>query len=354
MSDADALDAALFDGEAYAEMAALLRRAERTACVAFYLFGGPDADVLIDILAERQNAGVRVRVLLDRALGRNNFLPGIVWECGQAYRRLRARGIPVRLSDPTPLPGWPGRVPQMHRKFLAVDGREALVGGMNVGTLFRGYHDLMLHLHGPVAGSLRALFDAEWGGGEDADAVPAMPAPGPVRLLGTGAGQVSTEDALIRRLDAAQASVSVALCEMGRTPPLDALIACHRRGVSVRVLLDPLVSYPWLPAAPLNAGAVAALHAARVPVRFYRLGPDFQRLHLKLALFDGAAAIAGSTNWTRGGFGWVRETDVEVCGGPIVPQLTAQFESDWQRADPAPPPSFLARQQYALYERLMQ
>ena len=39
----------------------------------------------------------------------------------------------------------------MHRKFITVDDREALVGGMNVGTLFTRYHDLMLHLRGPVA-----------------------------------------------------------------------------------------------------------------------------------------------------------------------------------------------------------
>ncbi len=365
--DADAL----FDGAAYAEMPALLARARHTVRMAFYLFGGPDADRMMDILAAKQKGGVAVRVLLDRSLGRRNFLPGIMADGQRAYRRLRALGLPVRLSDTRPLPHWPGKPPQMHRKFLTIDDREALVGGMNVGTLFGRYHDLMLHLRGPVARSLAALFDDEWrqAGGDDAgQVVPSVTppagadagAPGQAwaRLLGTGTNQFPTEAALHENLLRARSSVCVALCEMGRTDLVDALVACHRRGVSVRVLLDPLVSYPWLPPAPLNAGAVDVLLRADVPVHFYRLGRDVLRLHLKMALFDGdrddMRAVAGSTNWTRAGFGWVRETDIELVGGSVLGQMQAQFEADWRRSAPAPIPSRLALWQYAAYEHLAQ
>lgn len=358
--DADAL----FDGAAYREMPALLGRARRTIRLAFYLFGGPDADRMMDLLAAKQAEGVAVRVLLDRSLGLRNFLPGLMADGRRAYRRLRALGIPVRLGDTRPLPDWPGKPTPLHRKFITVDDHEALVGGMNVGTLFRRYHDLMLHLRGPVAQSLATLFDAEWhqAGGDDAppprSASPLGPSDAPgqtmARLLGTGAGQFPTDAALRENLLRATASVCVALCEMGRTDPVDALIACHARGVSVRVLLDPLVSYPWLPAAPLNAGAVDALRRAGVPVHFFRLGRDVLRLHLKMALFDGGRAVAGSTNWTRAGFGWVRETDIEMVGGNVIAQMQARFESDWDRSAPAPTPSRLALRQYAAYERLAQ
>jgi len=352
---------ALFDGAAYAEMPALLSRARHSIRMAFYLFGGPDADRMMDILAAKRAEGVAVRVLLDRALGLRNFLPGLMAEGQLAFRRLRALGIPVRLSDARPAEEWPRKPPQMHRKFITVDGQEALAGGMNVGKLFERYHDLMLHLRGPIARSFGDLFDAEWhqAGGDDDDTPPSPDAPmlpgqTAARLLGTGAGQFPTETALRENLARAQASVCVALCEMGRTDLVDALIACHNRGLSVRVLLDPLVSYPWLPAAPLNAGAVDALLRANVPVHFYRLGRDVLRLHLKMALFDDARAVAGSTNWTRAGFGWVRETDVEIVGGAAVAPMQTQFEADWRRSAPAPPPTRLALWQYAAYERLAQ
>ncbi len=356
---------ALFDGAAYAEMPALLGRARHTICMAFYLFGGPDADRMMDILAAKQRGGVMVRVLLDRSLGLRNFLPGLMADGRRAYGRLRALGIPVRLSDTRPLPDWPRKPPQMHRKFITIDDREVLVGGMNVGTLFARYHDLMLQLRGPIAGSLTALFDDEWRqAGDDGDAAPPPDAPTPAvpdapgqtqaRLLGTGVGQSPTDAALHENLSRAQASVCVALCEMGRTSLVGDLIACHERGVSVRVLLDPLVSYPWLPAAPLNVGATAALLRAGVSVHFFRLGRDVLRLHLKMALFDGQTAVAGSTNWTRAGFGWVRETDIELHGGAVIAQMQAQFEADWLRSAPAPMPSRLALWQYAAYERLAQ
>ena len=141
---------------------------------------------------------------------------------------------------------------------------------------------------------------------------------------------------------------------MGRTALLDQLIACHRRGVAVRVLLCPLKISPLLPPGILNAGAVETLTAAGVPVQGYRLGPDFLRMHLKLAIFDGSRAVTGSTNWTRSGFGWIGETDVELHGGEVVTQLSAQFEADWQRSVPALPPSLSARRLHALYERLTQ
>jgi phosphatidylserine/phosphatidylglycerophosphate/cardiolipin synthase-like enzyme len=360
--------AALFDDAAYAEMPALLGRAQHTIRMAFYLFGGPLADRMMDILASQQAQGVAVRVLLDRSLGRRNFLPGIMADGWRAYRRLRALGVAVRLSDPRPLPDWPRKPPQMHRKFMVVDDREALVGGMNVGTLFGRYHDLMLHLRGPIARSLAELFDDEWrlaGGDSPRPSGPApldradeedtaTPGQTRARLLGTGRGQFPTETALRQNLTHARSSVCVALCEMGRTDLVDEMIACRGRGVTVRVLLDPLVSYPWLPPAPLNTGAVDALRRAGVPIHFYRLGPDVLRLHLKLALFDGERAVAGSTNWTRAGFGWVRETDVELSGGSVISQLQTQFETDWHRSAPAPPPSRLALRQYALYERWAQ
>ena len=351
---------ALFDGAAYSEMPALLSRARHSVRMAFYLFGGPDADRMMDILAAKRAEGVAVRVLLDRALGLRNFLPGLMADGQRAYRRLRALGIPVKLSDTRPSDEWPRNPPQMHRKFITIDGSEALTGGMNVGKLFGRYHDLMLHLRGPIARSLGELFDAEWhqvdGDGDIPDAPDPLPPPGQTlaRLLGTGAGQFPTETALHGNLARAQASVCIALCEMGRTDLVDALIACHERGVNVRVLLDPLVSYPWLPAAPLNAGAVDALLKANVPVHFYRLGRDVLRLHLKMALFDGARAVTGSTNWTRAGFGWVRETDIEIVGSAIVAPMQAQFEADWRRSAPAPSPTRLALLQYAAYERLAQ
>jgi len=71
-------------------------------------------------------------------------------------------GIDVRLSDSRPFPAWPRRQTISHHKYIVVDDREVMVGGMNIGTLFRRYHDLMVYLQGPAAATLGRQFDNDW------------------------------------------------------------------------------------------------------------------------------------------------------------------------------------------------
>ncbi len=357
--------AALFDNAAYAAMETLLESAETSIRLTFYLFGGPDADRMAAIMAAKAAAGADVRVLLDRSLGLGPTLPQVLWECRRTYAKLRRLGVPVRLSDPRPLPESPRKATLSHHKYIVVDDREALAGGMNVGTVFRRYHDLMLSLTGPIAADLAHQFDADWecaGGAplpppaQDFDVLaPFTGSPSAsARVVGTRIGQRTTQAALIQNLRRAQTSVCVALCEMGRTALLEELIACHARGVLVRVLLDPQIMASFGPSGLLNAGATETLLDAGIAVRLYRLGPDFVRLHLKMAIFDGKSAVAGSTNWTRGGFEWVGETDIELHGGGVIAELSAHFEADWQRSDPASIPTRSAHLLHDWYEKWAQ
>jgi phosphatidylserine/phosphatidylglycerophosphate/cardiolipin synthase-like enzyme len=181
--------------------------------------------------------------------------------------------------------------------------------------------------------------------------------------VGTGVGRRTTRQALFQNLRAAKHSVCVAMCEMGQTNVLHALTEAKARGVCVRVLLDPLRLEEYLPrmlgtlgkrvpAGILNAGAIQTLREAGVDVRLYQTGADFCLMHLKMAIFDDQSAVVGSTNWTRGGFEWVGETDVELHGGQVVHQLQAQFDRDWRdRSVPAAAPSPGATWLYRQYVR---
>ncbi|MBC8104370.1 MAG: phosphatidylserine/phosphatidylglycerophosphate/cardiolipin synthase family protein [Cytophagales bacterium] len=371
---------ARFDADAYAEMVALVARAEQSVRMEFFLFGGPVADTIIDLLIAKIAAGVRVRVTLDRMRG---SLPFVRHECRKAHRRLIAGGVDVLLSDPRPFPHSPRRPAVTHNKFLVVDDREALVGGMNVGALFFRHHDVMIHLEGPAALALARQFDYDrsWITAttearlRDHRGLPPVMVETPVphqrlehgeswaRLLGTGVGRRTTETSVLASLRAAQSSVDISMSEIGRTESLGEVIAAHARGVNVRVLVDPQDLREYLPPllgplrahfpkGVLNALAVRDLRAAGVAVRQFEVGQEFALLHQKTAIFDRGGAIVGSTNWTRGGFGWVGETDVELRGGAVIGELLAQFERDWERSTAAVPPSLTARIGCALYERI--
>ena len=366
---------ALFDGNAYDEMVAMVRRAQKSVRIEFYLFGGPVADAIIDVLLQKIAAGVRVQVTLDRALG---FIPEVRSECRVTYQRLINENIDVVLTDPRSFPDSPKRPPVIHNKIIVIDDTEALVGGMNVGKLFFRHHDVMIHLRGPAALALGQQFDFDRQfalsqerirpSGSHALAPFSMAhsaAKTWARPLGTGVGRRTTRTAVLERLRAARSSVFIAMGEIGRTDVLDAVIAARHRGLDVRVLVDPQDIGEYLP--PLlgvlrryvtkgawNALAVKELLASKVPVRNFEVGKEFAILHLKMAVFDGQSAIVGSTNWTRGGFGWVGETDIELRGGPVIGPLVQQFTKDWERSAHATNPSFLAQFACRIYEILVQ
>jgi phosphatidylserine/phosphatidylglycerophosphate/cardiolipin synthase-like enzyme len=289
----------------------------------------------------------------------------------------------VVLSDPRPFPNTPKRPAMAHNKILVVDDREALVGGMNVGSLLFRHHDVMVHLQGPAAAALGRQFDHDRqfvldprcprvAGSPPLPPFPAsgattalQPAESWVRILGTGVGRRTTRQAIEQNLRAARSSVCITMSEIGRTGVLDELIAAKERGVAVRVLVDPQDMQEYLPPVlgplrqrcpkmVLNALAIRTLLEAGIPVRLYEVGKEFALLHMKMVVFDRKTAIVGSTNWARGGFEWVGETDVELRGGRVIDELLAQFAIDWDRSLPAVMPARSVQLLCRVYERLVQ
>jgi phosphatidylserine/phosphatidylglycerophosphate/cardiolipin synthase-like enzyme len=111
---------------------------------------------------------------------------------------------------------------------------------------------------------------------------------------------------------------------------LDHLIAVHKRGVVVQVLLDA--------GAPPDQGrpcstAAAYLAAAGVPVRW---DEDTRTTHVKAVIVDDRWCVLGSTNWTFSALRSNRETSVCCDSPPLATQLTAIFTEAWSKGRPAP------------------
>jgi phosphatidylserine/phosphatidylglycerophosphate/cardiolipin synthase-like enzyme len=100
------------------------------------------------------------------------------------------------------------------------------------------------------------------------------------------------------------------------------LIAALRRGLDVRVLLDPNQAY--------NRHGYDMLRAGGVGVRWYPV-PRGTLLHAKIGLFDGALVL-GSANWTLSGLGVNHELDIETRDPRAVAAYGSRFESDWSRS----------------------
>lgn len=273
----------------------------------------------------------RSRVMVEMyELGRRDITAAL----GAAH----ARRVPVRvITDPTVRAsrssslvldelGVPERVYPVddgrhqidHVKLLIADG-EAMVGGMNWGAHSDRNHDYVLETRAPdeIARLVR-IFDQDW---NLADGHPAPLAPAPLQIAQTTPGQ-EIRAMLEGALGRARLRVLAEVYTLTDPEVMAGLAAAHRRGVLVRVLLDPNQAY--------NRHAYAVLSSSGVEVRWYPI-PRGALLHAKIGLFDGEL-ILGSANWTLSGLGVNHELDIATHDPQAVSAYRSRFDSDWSRS----------------------
>jgi phosphatidylserine/phosphatidylglycerophosphate/cardiolipin synthase-like enzyme len=289
------------DGSIFTLVGGLIASARRRVLVEMYELGRPD---LVTSLGGRHARGVDVRVITD---------PTVV-----ASRRsagsLDRLGVPERFY-----PVDDGRHQIDHVKLLVADG-EAVVAGMNWGAHSDRNHDYALETSVPAEiARLVAVFEQDWGlaGGRPA---PVVAAAGEIAQTAPGQEiRTMLEVALV----AARSRVLAEVYTLTDPEVIAQLAAAHRRGVDVRLLLDPNQAY--------NRHGYAVLRAAGVEVRWYPI-PRGALLHAKIGLFDGELVL-GSANWTLSGLGVNHELDIETQDPHAVAAYGSRFESDWTRSE---------------------
>jgi cardiolipin synthase len=288
-------------------------------------------DASIFQLVGRLIGSARVRVLVEMyELGRQD----VVVRLGQAV----GRGVAVRvITDPTvgesrrsavvldslgvPQRAYPiddGRHQIDHVKLLIVD-EVAAVGGMNWGKHSDQNHDYVLETRVVIdVARLVRIFEQDWSlaGGQ----------PSPLAAVVGDVAQTAPGSEIRSMLEKALVhAVRRVLAEMYTlTDPevIARLVEAHRRGVTVRVLLDPNQAY--------NLHGYAVLSAGGVDVRWYPV-PRGTLLHAKVGLFDGELVL-GSANWTLSGLGVNHELDIETSDAGAVAAYAARFAADWARS----------------------
>jgi len=110
---------------------------------------------VLDRLAERSTAGVRVRVVLDRGIPPGRLKEGDTAPSERAAAYLRQHGIDVR---------WDEDDRTTHSKTLVIDGRWCLIGSSNwTASAFAHNREQNVALDSPgLAGELTAQFEDLW------------------------------------------------------------------------------------------------------------------------------------------------------------------------------------------------
>lgn len=281
--------------EARAALFRIIARAQSRLDITFYLLADDASGrAFVDALIEKAQAGVAVRLILDRL--------GALHRPKAALARLKAAGGEVRYFSPFLHRVSNGHLNlRNHRKMVIADLTEVWAGGRNIGDeyLAEGQHwiDLSFALQGPAVQTYIDVFSADWqvvGAAHGALLAQVTP-PGTVSAQLVPSGPDTSDDPLH---DALVCAIHRAERAIWLTTPyflptealLQALATAARRGVDVRIML-PQKSNQWV--ADLARGAyLRELHAAGCVILRLRQG----MLHAKAGIIDDFAWV-GSANF---------------------------------------------------------
>ncbi|MEO5693851.1 MAG: cardiolipin synthase [Usitatibacter sp.] len=343
----------LEDGAAaYDAMLKAIRGAKQHVHLEMYIFEADEMGHLFaEALKERARAGVRVRLIYD-SVGSINTPKAF-------FDELRAAGVqvvefnPVKSVAALDLLALQNRD---HRKLLVTDGRVAILGGINISSVYSGgssnpagsggrmsdkpfeerpWRDLQVRLEGPVVGDLQRAFARQWEKWkkEPLEDAALYPPPGPavghdlVRAIPGSPGDNNGLDplyiALISAIESADTEVMITNAYFVPHPQLlAALKAAAARKVAVTLVL------------PGKSDNALVYHAGRsfygelleAGVKIYERKTRF--LHSKSAIVDGVWSAVGSTNLDWRSLAYNDELNAVVVGPEFAAQMKAIFERD--------------------------
>jgi cardiolipin synthase len=321
----------LHDGPgAFAAMLRLVDGARRWIHFENYIIRGDETGrEFATHLAAAARRGVEVRLLFDRVGSRRT--PRSFW------RELRHSGVRVRPFGSGSLLHPLALLRRDHRKYLGVDGTDAVVGGICIGNEWAGnpargippWRDTAVHLEGPVVPALEWAFFRQWerAGGEE----PTYGLPSKVDACGTARLRVIEGIPGGLRLYRAIEILAAGAAErlwitdaylVVATPIFATFRAAARDGLDVRLLVPGHTDLPAIRA--LTRVGYRELLEAGVRIWEWH-GP---MLHAKTVVIDETVYKVGSSNLNPSSFLSNYELDVLIENAAVAGFAARQFRHD--------------------------
>ena len=278
--------------------------AKKSLRVKMFVFSDP---ALLDAVIAAHKRGVKVQVMLnpERRSGE---------EDNEATRkRLHAAGVEVRDSSP--------EVDLTHEKSMVVDDAVAFIKSLNWETKnlteTRDYAVITDHRH--EVEEVVACFEADWNRksfqpGEKAHMIWCP---------------INGRDRIARFIDDAKHTLFVQNERYQDSVILERLVRAAERGVKVHVMAKPPHT---LKKDKLVEGVGGLRILDDVGIKIHKL--KGLKLHGKMLLADGVAAIVGSINLAPGSFDSRRELAIEVRDPEVVDRLHRIAKQDWENSHP--------------------
>ena len=281
-----------------------ISRAKKSLRIKMFVFSDP---ALIDAVIEAHQRGVKTQVMLnpERRSGE---------EDNEATRRkLTKAGVAVKDSNPA--------VDLTHEKSMVADDEVAFVKSLNWATKnlteTRDYAVVTDHRH--EVGEIVECFEADWERGKFDPGTEA-------RLIWC---PINGRDRIAQFIDHAKHTLFVQNERYQDAIILERLVRAAERGVKVHVMARPPHT---LKKEKLVEGVGGLRILDDVGIKIHKL--KGLKLHGKMLLADGVAAIVGSINLAPGSFDSRRELAIEVRDDDVVERLHEIAKIDWENSHP--------------------
>ena len=294
-------------------------------------------------LIAKQRAGVQVNLIRDSV--------GTLGTAKEFFTALTDAGINVLEFNPvnplTSKAGW--EVNQRdHRKLLVTDGKTAILGGINISSVYSGgsfsrskksseasklpWRDTDLQIDGPVVAEFQKLFIETWEKQKGAPLAqrtyfPQLAREGDEVVHAIGGSPDEPYSliyaTLISAIDSAEKEVLLTNAYFVPDPQLTAsLKAAVARGVEVRLILPGSTDSALV----FHAGRSYYDDLLRGGIQIYERQDVL--LHAKTALIDGVWSTVGSTNLDWRSFLHNQEVNAVVLGNDFGQRMRAAFDAD--------------------------
>ena len=136
-----------------------------------------------------------------------------------------------------------------------------------------------------------------------------------------------TAKPIVDAIDAARVALNVRMFLFTAPTLIEAVIAAHKRGVKVRVMLNPARRS----GESENEAARKALTDAGIEVR--DSNPAFDLTHQKSMVIDNATGFVESLNWEPKDLTKTRDYAIVTTHGHEVAEMVACFDADWEHKE---------------------
>ncbi|MFL6445070.1 MAG: phospholipase D-like domain-containing protein [Candidatus Sulfotelmatobacter sp.] len=312
-----------------------MRQARHSINIEAYIFHkGRLTDEVIQVLTERARAGVHVNVVLDSA--------GSLSTRKSYFKPLEEAGGTVGWYHRLRLHNWFIINNRTHREITLIDGSTAFVGGAGYADWWRygtksdpRWRDTMVRIRGDSVRAIQGTFLENYleASGKILDGgdyfPPATPDPGKSTALvvtSTPSSGGSTRSRVLFQTLIAGARKSIYITTPYFLPDrsmTDELVHAVQRGVRVNIIVPGKHDDHAL---TRSSGRSAYGRLLKAGATVYEYEPSM--IHAKIAIFDAAWSVVGSTNLDNRSFGINDEVNVAVLDSQIASRLTRDFEQD--------------------------